>query len=146
MSRPAPVTITVNGKDFIVYGPSVSHTGNVYHTYFSTRDGKEFGPIRTASASGGPKTVGRQLTVAAREHFASEAYVMAYVTKIAYLRRNIAEVDPTGRWADEQLSNLTGQLARIEAAVAADPELSKAVLRTQIRSARVANFVLANQA
>jgi hypothetical protein len=118
----APVTINVNGKDFIVEPPSINlgnNPGQDYYVYFSTRDGKKFGPIRTASVRGGAKTVGRQLAVAAREHFGTEAIVEARVKTIEGLRRRIADIDPAGRWAESERMFYGEQLAAVEAAHAA---------------------------
>lgn len=118
----APTTIAVNGKDFIVYPPSINlgnNPGADYYTYFSTRDGKRFGPLRSASETGGAKTVGRQLAVAARAHFGLDAVVAARVDVINRLRYRIANIDPADRWAETEREFYGKQLAAVEAAHAA---------------------------
>lgn len=112
----APITVNVNGKDFIVYPPAISSYGHDYYTYFSTRDGKRFGPIRTAAVRGGAKTVGRQLALAARAHYGQEAIDAARARAIEGLRRQLAEIDPASQWAESKREFYTNQLATIEAA------------------------------
>lgn len=117
-TKTSPVTINVNGKDFIVHPPNISlgsDIGAAHYTYFSTRDGKKFGPIRTASETGGVKTVGRQLAVAARAHFGEDAIAEARAAAIDSLRRQIANVDPTSKWADSHRDFYGKQLAALEA-------------------------------
>jgi hypothetical protein len=119
------ITITVNGKDFIVCPPCLNMgnaIGTVYYDYFSTRDGKRFGPIRTAAECGGAKSVGRQLAVAAREQFGPEAVdarmAQLIADQIEYTRKKIAEIDPADRWADGDIEFYGKQLAALEAAQA----------------------------
>ena len=116
------ITLTVNGKDFIVGPPHLtmgSNVGAAYYTYHSTRDGKRFGPCRTADDSGGAKSVGRQLAVAARNHFGPEvvdARLAALIAaQIERLRNHIAEIDPEDRWAESNRAFYGEQLAALEA-------------------------------
>lgn len=67
------ITITANGKDYLVAAPRAYSTLNlgvlVTYTYFSTRNGERFGPIRTASSADKPKSVGGQLVAQAIEAY-----------------------------------------------------------------------------
>jgi hypothetical protein len=65
--------VTVNGKTFLV--GSVRRAGtygaitvpNDYVSYYGTRDGKRFGPVRSGSRQSRPGTVGRAVFDAAVE-------------------------------------------------------------------------------
>ena len=118
------VTLTVNGKDFIVCPPDLSENGfdSAYYTYFSTRDGKRFGPMRTAAETGGAKSVGRQLAVAARAFFGPEVVdarlAVLRAASIEWTTKKIAEIDPADRYAESQRAFYGKRLAALEAAQA----------------------------
>jgi len=121
----APVTLTVNGKDFIVHPPSLNMGNNVgaaYYCYTSTRNGKKFGPIRTAAETGGAKTVGRQLAVAARAYYGPEVVDALLAEKIAKAIENttatIAAIDAAERYADSSRAFHTERLVALQAAQA----------------------------
>ena len=61
------ITLTANGKDYLVAAhrlrahATLNRGVVVTTTYFSTRNGERFGPIRTASVSDKPQSIGGQL-------------------------------------------------------------------------------------
>lgn len=73
------ITVNVGGKDYIVGAPRAYETLRLgvvvaYH-YHSTRNGKAFGAIRTASTAS-TKGVGVAIVKAAQEHFNADHEAM----------------------------------------------------------------------
>jgi len=90
----ARITVTVNGKDYIVHAPVAfegSNGGLVSYSYRSTRNGEAFGPVRTASTNAKASSVGGQLVAQAQEFFNANHDAM-----IAEAVRKLAEIRATG--------------------------------------------------
>lgn len=90
------ISITANGKEYLVAAPraysTLDNVIGVAYTYFSTRNGERFGPIRTASTITKGKGVGAQLVAAAQE-----AYNADHDAMIAEATRLTEEFHASGR-------------------------------------------------
>lgn len=95
------ITVTVNGKTYLASElvrahETINHGPVVAFSYFSTRNGERFGPIRTASSNDKPSSVGGKIAAQVFEALNADVDTMLSEA-VRVTAEKIAEYKANGR-------------------------------------------------